>query len=131
MVMENKPIKAYKGFNRDMTCRDFQYEVGKEYEHDGPVAICASGFHACENPVECFSYYAPGESVFHEVELSGDTLSDGGNSKLAASHIRIGARLSIANICKIAFDYVKSRCTNENNAEKGAGRTRRMRRMKF
>ena len=102
-----------------MTCRGFQYEVGKEYEHDGEVSACNSGFHACENPLDCFGYYAPSESVFHEVELSGNTDKDTDDRKIAASHIKIGAKLDIAGICKAAFEYVKSRCTNENNAEPG------------
>ena len=118
-MKETKPIKAYKGFNKDMTCRGYQYEVGKEYEQDGPVKACDNGFHACENPVDCLSYYAPGESVYHEVELSGKTDRDTDDSKIAASHIKIGAKLDIAGICKAAFEYVKSRCTNEYNAEPG------------
>lgn len=111
--MENKTIKAYKGFNKDLTCRGFQYEVGKEYEHDGEVNACKSGFHACEAPLDCFGYYALGESVFHEVELSGETSRDFDDTKVAARHIKIGARLDIAGICKAQFDFVKSRCTKE------------------
>ena len=117
--MEYKTIKAYKGFNKDMTCRGFRYEVGGEYEHHGKVEACESGFHACENPIDCLGYYAPSQSVFHEVELSGETDKDSDDSKIAASHIKIGARLDIAGICKAAFEFVKSRCTNENNAEPG------------
>ena len=70
-------MKAYKGFNRDMTCRGFQFEEGKEY-HEDKAVLCESGFHACENPLDTFSYYAPGSSVFHEVEL--DEVSDERNS---------------------------------------------------
>lgn len=66
-------MKAYKGFNRDMTCRGFQFEEGKEY-HEDKAVLCESGFHACENPLDTFNYYAPGSSVFHEVEL--DEVSD-------------------------------------------------------
>ena len=60
-------IKTYKGFNKDMTCRDFQYEEGKEYETDRAEA-CKCGFHACEYPLDVFSYYPPGTSVYHKVE---------------------------------------------------------------
>ena len=67
-------IKSYKGFNRDMTCNpdgvSFQYEEGKEYEEDNAEA-CEYGFHACEMPLDVFSYYPPGTSVYHEVEQSG------------------------------------------------------------
>ena len=117
--MDNKPIKAYKGFNKDMTCRGFQYEVGKEYEHKGPVSVCASGFHACKNPIDCLGYYAPGQSVYHEVELSRKTEVNSDDSKIAAQYIKIGGRLDIAGICKATFEYVKSKCTNENNAGPG------------
>ena len=112
-------MKAYKGFNQDMTCRGFQYQEGKEHEHKGKVEACESGFHACENPIDCLKYYEPGKSVYHEVELSGETDRDSADSKIAASHIRIGARLDIAGLCKATFEYVRSRCTNENNAEPG------------
>ena len=112
-------MKAYKGFNKDMTCRDFQYEVGKEYEHKGKVEACESGFHACENPLDCFSYYSPGQSVFHEVELSGKTSKHGDDSKVAASHIKIGAKLDVRGICNAHFEYVRSRCTYKKNANHG------------
>lgn len=121
--MSDKIIKAYKGFNKDMTCRGFQYEVGKEYEHNGRVSACNSGFHACENPIECLGYYNPANSVYHEVELSGEMCHDTNDTKVAASHIRIGARLDIAGLCKATFEYVRSKCTNENNAEPGKAAT--------
>lgn len=75
-------IKAYKGFNKDMTCRGFQYEEGKEYETE-MAKCCESGFHACEYPLDCFDYYSPNESVYHEVELDGNTDSCGGDTKIA------------------------------------------------
>lgn len=64
-------MKAFKGFNKDLTCRGFQYEEGKEF-HTEKADCCNEGFHACEYPLDCFGYYNPAESVFHEVELSGD-----------------------------------------------------------
>lgn len=68
----NKEIKllTYKGFDKDLKCRDFQYEVGKEYE-EKEAKVCSAGFHACENPLDIFNYYSPANSVFHEVEQSG------------------------------------------------------------
>lgn len=61
-------MKAYKGFNADMTCRDFQYKEGETYTEDN-AELCSKGFHACEDPVDCFAYYDPAKSVFHKVEL--------------------------------------------------------------
>ena len=115
-------MKAYKGFKTDMTCRGFQFEKGKEYHEDSAV-LCNSGFHACEAPLDCFGYYSPAESVYHEVEL--DEVSDEreSDSKICGKNIKIGARLNIANLCKLQFDYVKSHCTNEYNAEKGKAAT--------
>ena len=89
-------MKAYKGFNKDMTCRGFQYEIGKEYETDA-ADLCSIGFHACENPLDCFVYYAPATSRYCEVEIEDNGL-------------KIGAELSTEQICKLHFEYVRSRC---------------------
>ena len=110
-------IKTYKGFNKDMTCRDFQYEEGKEYETDKAEA-CECGFHACEYPLDVFSYYPPGKSVYHEVVQSGD-FDKSDSDKVASTKIKIGARIDIAGIVKAAISYIKERITNENNAEPG------------
>ena len=108
-------MKTYKGFNKDMTCRDFQYEEGKEYEATGEIKCCNNGFHACEDPLDCFNYYAPWKSVYHEVEQSGEiSRTNDGDSKVASSKIKIGARLDIAKIVRLHFDFIKSRTTFEN-----------------
>ena len=99
-------MKAYKGFNKDMTCRGFQYEEGKEYTTD-TAELCSSGFHACENPLDCFDYYNPGNSVYHEVELDATDDTSGDDSKRVGKRIKIGARLDVAHICKAHFEYVK------------------------
>ena len=107
--------KCYKGFNPDMTCRDFQYEEGKEYEIGGEIECCKNGFHACEDPLDCFNYYAPGQSVYHEVEQSGEiSRMNARDSKIVSSKIKIGAKIDIAKIVNLHFDFVKSRTTFEN-----------------
>ena len=112
-------MKAYKGFNNDMTCRGFQYEEGKTYE-TGEAKLCQSGFHAYEDPLDCFGYYAPGKSVFREVELEDVSEErQSADSKVVAKKITIGAEISVAKICDLKFAYVKERTTNENNAEPG------------
>ena len=115
-------MKAYKGFGKDMICRGFRYEEGGTYElPEGKAAkLCESGFHACEAPIDCLRYYAPADAVYHEVELDGvtDETSDD-DSKRVGSKIKIGARLDVARLCSLQFEYVKEHCTNENNAEPG------------
>ena len=115
--MEQK-IKAYKAFDKDLSCRGFKYEVGKEYEETGYIKACEKGFHACPYPLDVFGYYAPAESRFCEVEQSGK-IDDSESDKVCSSKIRIGAELDIRGLVKAAVSYVKERCTNECNAEPG------------
>ncbi len=117
-------MKAYKGFNKDMTCRGFQFEEGKEYEEKGEIGVCNNGFHACEYPLDCLSYYEPSKSVYHEVELDGEISKqkDGYDTKVASSKIKIGAELSIAGLVAASFEYVKERAdktiSNHSKADK-------------
>lgn len=115
--MEQK-IKAYKAFDKDLSCRGFKYEVGKEYEETGYIKACEKGFHACPYPLDVFGYYAPAGSRFCEVEQSGK-IDDSESDKVCSSKIRIGAELDIRGLVKAAVSYVKERCTNECNAEPG------------
>ena len=105
-------MKAFKGFNKDLTCRGFQYEEGKEF-HTEKADCCNEGFHACEYPLDCFGYYNPAESVFHEVELSGDMDRENSDTKVCATDIKIGARISIAGLVKAAIDFTMSRVNKE------------------
>ena len=113
-------MKAYKGFNKDMTCRGFQYKEGGEYE-TAKAKCCASGFHACEHPLDCFNYYDPGQSVYHEVEVDGDIDRDLGDTKVAATKIKIGARLTIAGLVKAAIDYTMARVKPEAKEDEDHG----------
>ena len=109
-------VKAYKGFNKDMTCRGFQYQEGKEYETEN-ASLCNEGFHACLNPLDCFRYYSPGEgSVYHEVEIN-DNGERGDDSKIVGSKIKIGAELDVAKICKLHFEFVKNRTIQNKDGE--------------
>ena len=110
-------IKAYKGFDKNLQCRGFQYEIGKEYEEKDAKA-CSCGFHACEYPLDVFNYYEPANSRFCEVEQSG-TIDKSESDKTASTKIKIGAELNIAGLVKAAIEYTRSRCTNEHNAEPG------------
>ena len=90
-------MKAYKGFNLDMTCRGFQFEEGKTYKEESAV-LCESGFHACENPLDVWNYYPPDCSVYHEVDLDDITSERGDDSKRCGRTIKIGARMTICDI---------------------------------
>jgi len=110
-IPELTVLTTYKGFDKDLKCRDFQFEVGKQYTHGGPVVICQSGFHSCEDPLDVWSYYDPFESRFAEVEISGTLSRHDGDSKVASATIIIKAELSlpqfISKAIKWAFDKTK------------------------
>lgn len=113
--------KAFKGFNKDLTCRGFQYEEGKEFETER-AECCEVGFHACEYPLDCLGYYSPNSSVYHEVELDGDIDERGdGDTKICATKIKIGARLSIAGLVKAAIDFTMSRVKKEAGSDERHG----------
>ena len=112
-------IKSFKGFDKDLKCLGFQFEVGGEYEEETAEA-CRTGFHACEMPLEVFGYYAPGEqSRYCVVEQSGEISRHSDGSKVASSKIKIGAEIGIPGLVKAHIEYVRSRCTNEHNVEAG------------
>lgn len=111
-------MKAYKGFNKDMTCRGFQYEIGKTYETD-KAKLCSSGFHACENPLDCFGYYAPGTSRYCEVEIEDNGERNDDDSKVVGKKITIGAELTVPMLCKLHFEYVTSKCKPANSRAAG------------
>ena len=114
-------MKAYKGFNKDMTCRGFKYEEGKTYETDN-AKVCKTGFHACEYPLDCFGYYVPAKSEFHEVELDGTIDTDNNSdTKVASTKISIGAKLDIAGIVKTSIEYTKERVDPEANVDEDYG----------
>jgi hypothetical protein len=102
---EDGKLIAYKAFNGDMTCRDFQYEEGKTYEIEGEIKSCFRGFHACINLLDIFNYYdgrIGKDVVIHEVYLSGDIDEDNNaDSKVCSSKIEIGKRLSMKDINEI------------------------------
>lgn len=113
-------IKTYKGFNKDMKCRDFQYEEGEEYE-TSEAEVCSCGFHACEHPLDCFNYYSPSESIYHEVEQSGKISKESNDSKIASTKIKIGARISISGLVEAAIEYTKERTKPESDSSSDYG----------
>src|SRR3990167_8703118 len=88
-------IIAYKGFDKDFKCRGFQFEVGKDYKHDGKVEACHSGFHSCENPLDVLNYYNVADSRFAIVEVSGEVSKHDEDSKIASAELHIKAELKL------------------------------------
>lgn len=127
-MKDEKVIKGFKGFSKDLKCRYFQYEEGKEYETDNAKA-CESGFHACEYPLDVFSYYAPSNSVFHEVEQSGKLDKNNNDSKVASTKIKIGLRVDIKTIVEASIKFIfekvkwlkKSQATGYNAGSQATG----------
>ena len=114
---EAAPIITYKGFDKDLKCRDFQYEIGKAYENKRGASACNHGFHACEHPLNVFDYYAPAGSRFAIVGQSGELSRHDSDTKVASSKITIKAEIGIPGLVKAAVEYVTSRC---NPVDEGA-----------
>ena len=105
--MSDKVITSYKGFDKNMQCRGFQYEVGKEYEMDGEIKCCNRGFHACKSPMEVWDYYDMINSRYAEVEQSGKIEEEENSTKVCSSHIKIKAELKLADIINIGVEWLK------------------------
>ena len=105
------PIKLilYKGFDKDLKCRDHQYEIGKSYTHEGPVEKCGSGFHSCEYPLEVFRFYEPATSRYALVTASGELSRDTADSKIASAAITIEAEIRIPDLVSAAVQYILGR----------------------
>lgn len=116
-MSDNKTwIKAYKGFDKDLKCKGRQYTEGVE-DHVSDVAkLCKEGVHACERPLDVFEYYAPADSVYHEVELAGVLDEHKEDSKICGTDIKVKGKLDIAGLVKAQIEYTKSHCTNEHAA---------------
>ena len=102
-------ITSYKGFDKDLRCRDYQFEIGKEHVHEGDVAACKGGFHACEYPLDVFRYYPPASSRFAVVEQSGDLSRHDEDSKVASRTIKLKAEIGLPGIIKAAIEYTFKR----------------------
>ena len=105
--MSEKVITSYKGFDKNMKCRGFQYEVGKEYEMDGEIKCCNRGFHACESPMEVWDYYDMLNYRYAEVEQSGKIEKEENSTKVCSSRIKIKAELKLADIINIGVEWLK------------------------
>ena len=112
-------VVSYKGFGLDWKCRDYQFKIGETYEHNGPVEVCASGFHACEYPLDVFGYYPPGISKYAEVRQGGTLARHNDDSKVASARLTVIAELSIPEIVTRAIKWITDRCTPEGEVASG------------
>jgi hypothetical protein len=111
---------AYKGFNKDLTCRGFQFEIGKEYIHEGKVEACSSGFHSYEYPLDVFSYYNPADSIFAKVTASGEIKTHDGDSKIASAKLTVNAEIKLPELIQSAIAWIvgktiKDDCVTASN----------------
>lgn len=108
--MEENKIMAYKGFDENLCCRGFQYEIGKEYVHEGEIECCESGFHACTNPFDVLDYYPfDSRNRFCVVEQSGTIKTGNDDTKQASSKIKIKAEIGMADLFKAGAEWIKEK----------------------
>ena len=112
-------MKCYKGFDKNLKCRGFQYEIGKEYEEE-TANICNSGFHACENPMDVFCYYTPSESRYCEVDLDANNQTSD-DSKRVGKKIKLKAEIGLPGIITAGIEYIKDRVDWESAKESNTG----------
>ena len=105
---------VYKGTDKDMKCRGFQYELGKEYEEQ-EAELCEKGFHGCEYPLDVFGYYPPAGNRFFVADLDGVAAEEDGDSKRAGTKIKLRAEIGIAGIVKAAVEYIKQKAESSKN----------------
>jgi hypothetical protein len=108
--MKNKAIEkvtGYKGFDKNLRCREFQYEIGKSYEHGGDVSLCASGFHFCESPLDAFNYYPPGASRYAVVEAEDVSDKKEGDSKRVCRKLKIVREITLAELTEDAVSQIQ------------------------
>ena len=114
-------MKGYKGFNKDLKCRDFQYEVGKDYTTEGKIEACKNGFHFCENPMDVLGYYPPSDSRYCIIESSGQEDRDGGDSKVATSKIHISAEIGLKGLIEAGVKFILDKVNWKDNKESNTG----------
>ena len=121
METTEKTIFGFKGFDKNLKCRGFQYEVGKTYEHEGKVKCCEQGFHFCENPFDVFGYYSPSESRYCAVEGSDKVDLDEDDTKVAVSKLHIPAEIGLKGIIEAGVKFILDKVNWKDNKESNTG----------
>ena len=122
----NEIIKSYKGFDKDLKCRGFQYELGKDYELEGDINVCNRGFHACENPIDVLEYYPPTNgngdlNRYCEVEQSGNTSKDNEDTKIASSKLHIGVEIGLKGLIEAGVKFILDKVDWKNPKNTNTG----------
>ena len=113
--------KGYKGFDSQLRCRGFQYEIGQEYEHTGDVKLCKKGFHFCENPMDVFEYYPPSDSRYCSVESTGTEDKNIDDSKVSTSRLKINAEIGLAGLIKAGVKFILDKVDWDNKKSTNTG----------
>ena len=120
MTEKTNGIAAYKGFDQDLKCRGFQFEIGKTYKHKGEVSVCNSGFHACENPLAVFEHYPP-TSRFAIVKCAGKISKGINDKKIACGELTVEAEIRLPELISEAVEWINSRVDLENKKISNTG----------
>lgn len=114
-------IHGFKGFDKDLKCRGFQYEIGKDYKQEGKVKCCEIGFHFCENPFNVFRYYSPSDSRYCEVEGDGNADKANDDSKIATSHIHISEEIGLNGLIKAGVKFILDKVNLKDSESTNTG----------
>ena len=121
----SETITGFKGFDKDLKCRNYQYEVGKEFEEEGKIEACSKGFHFCENPFDVLGYYPPstkkGSSRYCIVKGSGNIDRGGDDSKVACSKLHISAEIGLKGIIEVGVKFILDKVNWKDNKESNTG----------
>lgn len=114
-------IKGYKGFDKNLQCRNFQYKVGETFEEKGTIKACESGFHFCENPFNVFDYYPPSDSRYCNVEGDGKIDTDNSDSKVACSKLHIHTEIGLSGLISAGVKFILDKVDWGNNKATNTG----------
>ena len=117
---EIKILEGFKGFDNKLACRNFQYEVGKEYKTKSDPVLCEKGFHFCENPFDVFGYHPPSESRYCAVKSFGEKTSEG-SDKVATSHIKIGIEIGLKGMVEAGVKFILDKINWKDSAATNTG----------
>ncbi|HHH1797815.1 TPA: hypothetical protein ACPZFV_004347 [Yersinia enterocolitica] len=108
--MSKETVTTFKGFDQNLQCRGYQFEIGKTFTHEGKVEACGSGFHACEAPFDVFGYYSPANSRYAVTESFGTIdREEDGDTKIASASITITAELTLPQFIQSGIDWIWSK----------------------